>query len=126
MYKYAVRADQSDWTATGTAECQRRAGGVTVGGSRRIVQRLEPFDQRPHVLTQLYLGEQDADRAVRVGEEVGPQSAGPADAAALGSLCLYRHTKTPSHPVPEPREEAVRGLARRRHLVASHLPQVIG
>jgi hypothetical protein len=99
----------------------QRASGVTASRSRRLVQRLELRDQRPHVLTHLYLSEEDADRAVRVDEEVCTQSAGPADAAALGSLCLHGHAKTPSHAVPEPREEAVRGLARRRHLVAGHL-----
>src|SRR5215469_12294601 len=104
------------------AECGR---GFAVGRSRRLVQRLELRDQRPYVLTHLYLSEQDADRAVRVDEEVCAQSAGPADAAALGSLCLHGHAKTPSRAVPKSREEAVRGLARRRHLVAGHLLQVI-
>src|SRR5215469_12551192 len=89
--------------------------------SQRIVQRLELCEQRRHVLTHLYLSEEDADRAVRVDEEVGAQSAGPADAAALRSLCLHGHAETPSRAVPKPREEAVRGLARRRHLVAGHL-----
>src|SRR5262249_34609433 len=95
-------------------------GGVTFGRLRRVVRRLELRDQRPHVLTQLYLSKEDADRAVRVDEEVRTLSAGPADAAALGSLCLHGHAKTPSHAVPKPREEAVRGFARRRHLVAGH------
>src|SRR6266567_1012396 len=99
---------------------------VTGGRSRRLVQRLELFDQGPHVLAQLYLSEEDADRTVLVDEEVSPQSAGPANAATLRSLCLYRRAETPTRPVPEPGEEAVRGLARRRHLVTGHLPQVIG
>src|SRR5271169_4605346 len=103
------------------ARTGRVQAGVTAGRSRRLVQRLELRDQRPHVLTHLYLSEEDADRAVRVDEEVCTQSAGPADAAALGSLCLHGHAKTPSHAVPEPREEAVCGLSRRRHLVARHL-----
>ncbi len=84
--------------------------GVTVGRSRRLVQRLELRDQRPNVLTHLYLSEEDAGRAVRVDEEVCTQSAGPADPAALGSLCLHGHAKNPSHAVAKPREEAVRGL----------------
>ena len=41
---------------------------------RLVRERLELFDQRPHVLTHLYLSEEDADRAVRVDEEVCAQS----------------------------------------------------
>src|SRR5580700_6953469 len=108
-----------------TGICAARTGGSSIMGSSRLVKRLELLDQRPHGLTHLYLSEQDADRAVRVDEEVCTLSAGPADAAALGSLCLHGHAKTPSHAIPKPREEAVRGLARRRHLVADHLLQVI-
>src|SRR6266705_3103876 len=102
------------------ANWQSASGGYR-RRSRRLVQRLELRDQRPHVLAHLYLSEKNADRAVRVDEEVCTQSAGPADAAALRSLGLHRHAKTPSRAVPEPREEAVRGLARRLHLVAGHL-----
>ena len=107
------------------ARTGRVPAGVAVARSRRPVQRLELLDQRPHVLVHFYLSEEDADRAVRVDEEVCTQSAGPADTAALGSRCLHGHAKTLSHAVPEPRKEAVRGLARRRHLVAGHLLQVI-
>src|SRR5215469_1111502 len=98
---------------------------MSASRSRRLVQCLELLDQGTHVLAQFYLGEQDADGAVRLNEEVRTQPAGPADAAALGSLCLHGHAEAPSRAVPEPREEAVRGLARRRHLVAGHLLPVI-
>src|SRR5262249_53392600 len=91
------------------------------GRPRWIVQRLELRDQRRHFLTQLYLSEEDAHRAVPVHKEVGTLSASPAEAVVLGSLGLYGHSKAPPGAVPEPREEAVRGLARCRHLVAGHL-----
>ena len=78
------------------AECQRR---VTVGWSRRLVQRLELLDQRPHVLTHLYLGEEDADRAVRVDEEVCTQSARPAPMRPCWGPAVFTATPKP-HPVP--------------------------
>jgi hypothetical protein len=66
-----------------------RKRGATADRSRRFGQRLELVEQRPHVLTQLYLGEEDACRAAGVGEEVCPQSAGPADAAGIaGGLAV--------------------------------------
>jgi len=123
-YAAALRISDLEKEAQMDRSCARTGSvqaGVTVGRSRRLVQRLELRDQRRHVLTHLYLSEEDADRAVRVDEEVCTQSAGPADAAALRSLCLHGHAKTPSHAIPKPREEAVRGLARRRHLVPGHL-----
>src|SRR5262249_24796320 len=100
-------------------------GRVAVCRSCWRVQRLELLDQRPNVLTHLYLNEKDADRAVGVGEEVGTQSAGPADAAPVRSLCLHGHAKTPSRADPKPGEEAVRGLAHRRDLVAAQLLEVL-
>src|SRR5690242_9024621 len=103
------------------ARTGRAQAGAAAGRSRRLVQRPELLEQRPHVLTQLHLSEEDADCAVGVDEEVCALSAGPADAAALGSVCLHGHAKTPPHAVPKPGEEAVRGLACRRHLVGGHL-----
>src|ERR1700733_8824017 len=99
--------------------------GAATSRLRRVVQRLELLEQRPQFLAHLYLSEKDADGTVRVDEEVCAQSAGPADPAALGSRCLDGHAKTPPHAVPETREEAVRGLASRRHLVAGQFPQMI-
>ena len=52
------------------ARAGRVRAGVAAGRSCRLMLRLELLDQRPHVLAHLDLSEQDADRAVRVDEEV--------------------------------------------------------
>ena len=59
---------------------------------------MELLDHGPHVLTQLDLGEKDADSPVGVDEEVGALSPGPAEAAAPRSLVV---TPTPNpQPIP--------------------------
>src|SRR5580698_973677 len=75
-------------------QLRRFRSEVIAGRSRRLVQRLELREQWPHVLTQLYLSEEDADRAVRVDEEISTLSAGPANAAAVGSFGLHGHAET--------------------------------
>jgi hypothetical protein len=90
------------------------------------VKGLELCEQRRHPFPELHLGEQDADGPVLVDEEVGALSAGPAVPAPQRSLRLHPNAESPTHPVPEARKEAVRGLVLCGHLVAGHLLQMLG
>ena len=75
--------------------------------------------------SQLDLGEEDADCAVRIDEEVGALAARPAVATAVVRRFAPLR-RTPTHRFPESREEALRCLVPGGYLVADHLPQMVG
>src|SRR5690606_9787897 len=86
-------------TAPSSAPPNRRPenspGRVTVS------QRLELLEQPGGPLAELDLGEQDADRAVGVDEELGAGATAPAEAPAPRPGELHRDPEPPAHTVPE-------------------------
>ncbi len=66
------------------------------GQALNRTQRMKLCEQAEHPLVHLHLGHDDADPAVGVDEEVGAESAGPAEPTAAGSPVT---TETPN---PQP------------------------
>src|SRR4051794_23571913 len=112
---WASPADRRTWmrssaTSGPSGSRARRSRWTTEAGSRpagRRCQGPELIDQPGKPFTELHLGEEDADRPVRVDEEVGALAARPSVPAGVRPVRHHSHAEPPARRVPEAGEEAV-------------------